>query len=217
MSEFNRYARMIDSLAKRAFREYGETERAFERAQELRDAYPLRYGTGVSAEYLVKSSRAQADFLTAEENLRTAKRALENHVGEIASLRRELETEVSEYYSADPAALDGNTIELLRSGILDSGEYQRLLENAQADQNFTMARMIGRYAADAAEARAKELGENDPEATAMRAVSYSASENDASDIMYSFDTLAEAFRRSVDNPSMMSAWSELTGSIVENL
>lgn len=213
MSEFNRYARMIDSLAKRAFREYGEAERAFERAQELRDAYPLRYGTGVSAEYLVKSSRAQADFLTAEENLRTAKRALENHVGEIASLRRELETEVSEYYSADPAALDGNTIELLRSGILDSGEYARLLSDAQARGNFTMARLIGK----AADTAADGLEHEDVNAAAeLRAVAIESGETPAGKYLEAFDFLTDVFDRTCANPCMIDDWSALTAETVEN-
>ena len=118
----------------------------------------------VDAQYAAKSARAQADFLEAKEAYRKAKGVLESHKSEIAALRKELVAELDDHYAADPAALDSNTLELLKSGVLKANEYAKLMDKAQAAGNHTMARMIGKYAADAAEEGGNKYGQNSEQA-----------------------------------------------------
>ena len=151
MSKFNSYARKVNDIATAAFEEYRKTEQAYKKAEEQARQYPQRMGM-IDAQYAAKSARAQADFLEAKEAYRKAKGVLESHKSEIAALRKELIAELDDHYAADPAALDGSTLELLKSGVLKANEYAKLMEKAQSNGNYTMARMIAKYAGDASDA-----------------------------------------------------------------
>ena len=216
MSKFNNYGRKVDEIARAAFEEYRKAEQAYKRAEEQAKQYPQRNGY-VNAEYAAKSARAQADYLEAKEAFTAAKAAFGSHRGEIASLRRELVQELNNHYAADPAALDANTLELMRAGILKPSEYAKLMDKAQSDGNHTMARLIAKYANDTATARGERYGDNDQTARELRAISYTAKQNDGSETLQAFDVMTEAFRRTVDNPAMIDAWDEITSSIVENM
>lgn len=216
MSKFNSYARKVDEIAKAAFEEYRKAEKAYKKAEENARQYPQRGGM-VDAQYAAKSARAQADFLEAKEAFKAAKQALQSHSSEIAALRKELVAELDDHYAADPAALDGNTLELLKSGVLKSSEYAKLMSKAQSDGNYTMARMIAKYAGDAAAERSKHYGDGDQTARELRAISYTANQNNGNETLQAFDLMSEVYTRSANNPAMIDAWGELTGNALENM
>lgn len=216
MSKFNKYASKVNDIATAAFAEYRKAEQTYKEAEAKAKQYPQRMGM-VNAEYAAKSARAQADLLEAKENMKAAQRKFESHKSEIAALRKELAAELSDHYAADPAALDSNTLELLKSGVLKSNEYEKLMNEAQSSGNYTMARMIAKYAGDAAEAESKRSGGYSQTAMQLRAVSYMANENNGNDTLKAFDTMADVYNRSVNNPGMIDHWGELTGDIVENM
>ena len=216
MSKFNSYARKVNDIATAAFEEYRKTEQAYKKAEEQARKYPQRHGV-VDAQYAAKSARAQADFLEAKEAYSKAKRVLESHKSEIAALRKELVSELDDHYAADPAALDSATLELMKSGVLKANEYAKLMEKAQSDGNYTMARMIAKYAGDAAEQRGSKYGQNDEQARTLRAISYTASQNNGSDTLQAFDLMSEVYNRATNNPGMIDHWGELTGNALENM
>ena len=216
MSKFNSYARKVDEIAKAAFEDYRKAEQAYKKAEEQARKYPQRHGM-VDAQYAAKSARAQADFLEAKEAMKAAKTAFEGHKSEIAALRKELVSELDDHYAADPAALDSATLELLKSGVLKANEYGKLMDKAQSDGNYTMARMIAKYAGDAAEQRGSKYGQNDEQARTLRAISYTAGQNNGSNTLQAFDLLSDVYSRSVNNPAMIDAWGELTADAVENM
>ena len=215
MSKFNSYARKVNDIATAAFEEYRKTEQAYKKAEEQARQYPQRHGM-VDAQYAAKSARAQADFLEAKEAYRKAKSVLESHKSEIAALRKELVAELDDHYAADPAALDGNTLELLKSGVLKANEYGKLMEKAQSDGNYTMVRMIAKYAGDAAAERGKHYGDNDQTARELRAISYTANQNNGNETLQAFDLMSEVYTRSANNPAMIDHWAEFTADTVEN-
>ncbi len=216
MSKFNIYAEKVNNIAEAAFKEYREAEEAYKKAEEQARQYPQRNGF-VDAQYAAKSARANANYLEAKENYDAAKRAFRDHVGEIGELRKGLIRDLDDFYAADPAAVDGNTLELLKSGILKPAEYSKLMQEAIDNGNFTMARMIAKYADDAAAKIAQKYGENSEEAYTLRMVSHLGNRIIGRDILQAFDTLAEVFRRAVDNPGMINHWSELTAEIIDGL
>jgi hypothetical protein len=216
MSKFNSYARKVNDIATAAFEEYRKTEQAYKKAEEQAKKYPQRMGL-VDAQYAAKSARAQADFLEAKEEYRKAKATLESHKSEIAALRKKLAAELDDHYAADPAALDSNTLELMKSGVLKANEYAKLLEKAQSDGNYTMARMIAKYAGDAAKQRGSEYGQNDEQARTLRAISYTANQNNGNDTLQAFDLMADVYSRATNNPGMIDHWGELTGNALENM
>ena len=74
---------------------------------------------------------------------------------EVAKIRSALEKAVTDFYAADPKAIDANTMELLKSGILKPAEYARLFDAADNGDNATMCRLIAQAAENAA-ANAKD-------------------------------------------------------------
>lgn len=214
MSKYNSYAKKVDEIAKEAFKEYRKAEKVLEDAEKEARLYPQNHGV-VTADIAAKSARAHSDLLEAREKMKVARRSLEERNREIAALRKELAAEVEDHFSADPKSLDSNTLELLRSGILNSYEYEKLLKESRAAGNHTMARVIARYAGRAADREEAENGESSNTRN-LRAVSYMASGDRGEDILQSFDVLAEAFKRSSQNPAMIDDWGSLTGGIVEN-
>lgn len=216
MGKFNSYGKKVNEIAAAAFEAYRKAEKAYKAAEEQARQYPQRYGM-VDAQYAAKSARAQVDYLEAKEAFKAAQRALQSHNSEIAALRKELAAELDDHYAADPAALDGNTLELLKSGVLKANEYAKLLDKAQSDGNYTMARMIAKYAGDAAADVGKRYGDNSEQARTLRAISYTADQNNGNDVLGAFDVMAEAFSRTSNNPAMMDAWGELTDAAAEML
>ena len=216
MSRFNKYARKADEIAKAAFDEYRKAEAAYKKAEEQARQYPQRNGVPTDAAYMAKSARAQADLIEAREALKHAKRVFADHASEFRAIRKELAAEIEDAYSADPAQLDGNTLELLKSGIMTGSEYAKLLNAAQAAGNATMVRMIGKYAGDAARDRSEKYGQHDQDASTMRMVEYQSRAYTGSDHLQAFDNMTEIYNRCANNPGMIDHWGELTAETVDS-
>ena len=216
MSTVNHYAHKVNDIATEAFKAYRKAEADYKKAEEKARQYPQRHGF-VDAQYAAKSARAQADLLEAKEAWKQAQEEFKSHNREIADLRKELAAEIDNHYAADPAAMDSATLELLKSGILKSSEYARLMQKAQDNGNHTMCRMIAKYAGDAAVDVAKRYGENDSKARELRAIAYMGNQNDGSETMQAFDLMADVYKRATNNPGMIDHWAELTDVALENM
>lgn len=214
MGAFNNYAKKLDEIAQKAFSEYREAEAAYRKAEEKAKAYPPQSGI-TTTDYAAKAARAQADFLEAKAAYENSRR----HFGEaeavtIKELRHELETAVNDAYSADPTKLDSNTLELLKSGILNSREYARLMTAAQAASNPTMVRIIGKYAQDAADAMGAKYGQNDQKTRDLYNVAYQSRAYTGSTYLDNFDVVTDVFNRCTRNPALIDKWDALTGEII---
>ena len=207
---YKQYANKVDTIARAAFKDYRSAEKAYQAAEQTAKQYPYSGGY-VAAEYAAKSARAKADLLEAKEHLKAAKQNLEDHNMEIAALRKELAAEVADNFSADPKAIDTNTLTLLNAGILTPHEYEKLLREAQAAGNHTMMRMVGKAAEKAAATEESRDGDNNT-ARSLRAISYMAMENTGSSVLQSFDLLAEVYKRTASNTEMIGDWDNLTAS-----
>lgn len=215
MSKFNYIARKVDEIAREAFSEYVAAAERLKAAEAKKKEYPQRRGL-VDAAYMAKSTRAEADVLEAKEAIKAAKKRLESHADDLAALRRELAAQLDDAYSVDPAQLDGATLELLKSGILTANEYSKLLHEAQEKGNVTMIRLIGKYAADAADELTAKYGQSDSTARALRLVSHESRKNSSSEYLKAFDYVADVYNRAVNNPGMIDHWEQLTAETVEN-
>ena len=215
MSKFNSYAKKLDEQARAAFKAYRDAEAAYKKAEAKAKEYPQRNGF-VNADYAAKCARAQADFLEAKQAYETARRTFRDSDTQFNAMRKELAAAIDDAYSADPAQLDSNTLELLKSGILTGSEYTKLLEQAKAASNATMVRMIGKYAGDAAKARGESHGMNDREAQALRVAEYNSRSYTGGDRLQAFDNMVELYHRCTNNPAMIDHWDEFTAETVEN-
>lgn len=215
MTKFNSYAKKLDEQAKAAFKAYRDAEAAYKKAEAKAKEYPQRGGM-VSPEYAAKAARAQADFLEAKQAYETARRTFRESGTQFNAMRNALASEIELAFSVDPAQLDRNTLELLKSGIMTSNEYRLLMGAAQTANNPTMVRLIGKYAGDAAKARGESHGMNDSEATALRVVEYNSRAYTGGDRLEAFDNMVEIYHRCTNNPSMIDYWGEFTAETVEN-
>ena len=210
MSEFNHFIRQINDIAAEAFKEYTAAETAYKNAESKKNAFPRRNGLG--ADYAAKSARAEADYaeaLAAFDKFR--KNGFYSYRQRMNEVRKEFVAAVESHFTADPAALDMATLELLKSGILKPAEYNRLMDKAINDSNHTMARMIGQYAKAAAE----NAGDRDT-ATALRSVSYKSNGMNGSNYVEAFDFVTGLYDRCSRNPALYSKWDELAGEVIEN-
>lgn len=211
------YKEQIEALARETFTELMAKKEAYDKAESRKRDFPQRGGL-VNADYQAKAARAQADFLEAQEAWRATQRNLPGRALEqLAAIRRDYEKEMTKRFAVDPAKLDTASLELLKSGIMKPGEYSAMFNRAAQDGNITMTRMIAKYAAEAAEAAAKKYGENSPQARELRMIGYSGNLDPAKDCMNTFDGVTEIFRRTVDNPAMISHWDELTTQLLDML
>lgn len=210
MSRFNTYAKRADAIAKTAFDEYRKAESNYKTAEANARQYPRRKGI-VDADYAAKSARAHADLVEAKSAFDEAKRKFSNHRSEFVNIRTELAREVEKAYSIDAEQLDNKTLEILKSGILTGKDYSRLLTEAQTAGNPTMARLIGKYAGDAADA-----AKSDSERQTLRVVEYQSRSITGDSHLQAFDYLTDVFTRSANNPAMIDKWDELTADTVEN-
>lgn len=217
MSKFNSYAKDLNDIAKAAFTEYAAAAARLEKAQAQAREYPQRPQRGyASPDYAVKVARAQAELVEAQQAVRDAQRNYERRAAEIKELRKELAAAVEDAYSVDPKKLDGATVELLKSGILNPTEYGRLMNEAQAANNPTMVRLIGKYADDAAETRGARYGQSDEGARTLRRVGYAGRTSNGEEYLKTFDAITDVYNRCTRNPALIKSWDSLTAEAVEN-
>lgn len=209
MSKFNHFIRQINDIAAEAFKEYAAAETAYKNAESKKNAFPRRNGLG--ADYTAKSARYEADYaeaLAAYDKFR--KNGFYGYRQRMDEVRKEFVAAVESHFTADPAALDMATLELLKSGILKPAEYNRLMDKAINDNNHTMARMIGQHAKAAAE----NTTDRDT-ATALRSVSYKSNGMNGSNYVEAFDFVTHLYDRCSNNPALYAKWDELAGEVIE--
>ena len=204
MGNFSEFVERADALAAETFDEYRVTKRRFEAAERKRAETPVKHGL-VSAEYAVRAAKAEADYLEAREKYETVKRGLPEKSSQMAAIRADFVAAVASHFAADPAKLDKATLALLDSNILKPREYEKLMANAEKDENFTMIRLIAAKAAEVADKAPTREGEAILKAVAMR-----GRNADGADYIRAFDVgVASLFERCLKNPSLYSSWDML--------
>ena len=210
MSQFNSFVQEVNDIAQASFEKIQDAEKAYKAAESKRNATPFKKGLGY--EYEAKAARAEAIYREAKADYDKLSRALPDQTrAEVAKVRAKLETAVNAFYTADPKAIDGNTMELLRSGILKPAEYATLFENANQANNATMCRLIAQAAATAAEnARDEDV------ARQFRHTANRGRDVNGQPYMDAFDSMADALDRSLRRTYLIPKWDELTAHIREN-
>ena len=149
MSEFNIYARKLDTAFKEARSEYNTAFRALQEAQQAnRDANAWKPGDSAE-EKQVRTTRAALKLHDAEAIFNeVSARVWDNFKATRRTIRAELEQAVRAANIANPDAIDNNALELMKTGVLSSADYSAFME--RFDSNHTMLKLVGHYAAEAA-------------------------------------------------------------------
>ena len=221
MSKFNHFAIELDDLANLAFADCDTAAARLRKAEDEKRKHPRPEGSLAAPEYVAAAARSEAEFAEASKAMLDATDRLKGaHRREIGAIRQRLEAEVTKTHMIDPARIDANTLELLKSGVCTPAEYVHLFNKAVEADNPTMARLIGKYAGDAA-ARAVEAAGghlNDPTALELRRVENAGKQYDGRQYMEAFDQMAQIYNRACDDPRLATRerWERLTTAMIEN-
>lgn len=139
-TKYNHVAKDLDAAFKAARDEYAAAYNAVESARQAAKE------AGADA---LKKQIAALQLQAAEETMRKeSARIWSEFDAKAAELRHTLEKEVQTNSLADPAAIDSNAVELMKTGILTPDDYFNFAD--KYDGNATMLRLIGYYAREAA-------------------------------------------------------------------
>lgn len=215
MSKSKNYMVKAEATAREALVKIQKADADLRAAEQRRKENPIPRTGMVDAEVMARAARAEADYQKAKVAYEKCRRELPaTTLSSLSAIRRDLSTALGDEYSADPSAIDAHTLELLKCGILRSGEYVRLANNAPND---TMKRIIGKYAATAAEDMEKRYGPADQRIMELKAIALQgdSSADAVGDKLGAFDALVQTFQTSANNVPMIGDWESLTGPIVE--
>lgn len=141
MSEFNHFAKDLDTAFRAARGEYTAVYNELTKAKENASA------AGLDA---VKKQIATLQLQEAEKKMRQeTERIWTEFDAKAAELRSALEKEVQTSNLADPSAIDSNAVELMKTGVLTVDDYFGFAD--RYDKNPTMLKLIGHYAKEAAD------------------------------------------------------------------
>ena len=220
MSEFNIYARKLDTAFKEARSEYNTAFRALQEAQQAsRDANAWKPGDSAE-EKQVRTTRAALKLHDAEATFNeVSARVWDNFKATRRTIRAELEQAVRAANIANPDAIDNNALELMKTGVLSPADYSAFME--RFDSNPTMLKLVGHYAAEAA-----KTTDSRREAAALNAIALDCQSGEGA-VMRAWDSISaisdscgdgDGYRRKSPGVivSMSEKWDDLAGEAVEN-
>jgi hypothetical protein len=220
MSQFNIYARKLDTAFKEARSEYNTAFRALQEAQQAsRDANAWKPGDSAE-EKQVRTTRAALKLHDAEATFNdVSARVWDNFKATRRTIRAELEQAVRAANIANPDAIDNNALELMKTGVLSPADYSAFME--RFDSNHTMLKLVGHYAAEAA-----KTTDSRREATALNAIALDCQSGEGA-VMRAWDGISaisdscgdgDGYRRKSPGVivSMSEKWDDLAGEAVEN-
>ena len=154
MSQFNIYARKLDTAFKEARSEYNTAFRALQEAQQAsRDANAWRPGDSAE-EKQVRTARAALKLHDAEATFNeVSARVWDNFKATRRTIRAELEQAVRAANIANPDAIDNNALELMKTGVLSPADYLFLTDELHTffRQLLNQIQKISRVAGKAAD------------------------------------------------------------------
>lgn len=222
MSKYNTYARQLDAAFKTARDEYAEAYSSLEQARQAdTDAKAWKPNDNEEDKQLrvattaLELNKAEAAFKITETKV------WPEFDARCKELRKELEKDVQKDGLANPDAIDANTVELLKAGVLTVEDYYSLAERYEG--NSTMLRLLGKYALD------ESIASGDiKEAAALRMLSDNC-KNGAGAVLRAWNELEGLAsycsgrggnRNAATSPDMVVSmgkwWEELAGQAIEN-
>lgn len=201
-----KYFEYADAKARLLFAEYNKKNKEYKDAEEEVRKYPYRGGM-VSADYMKNVVKAKEYYNVKYANLEECKKEFQALYDELKMHGKELEKELIKANEADPKKLDHDTIYLLESGILTSGEYAKLYEKAAG--NPTMQRIIKKHIDEAA----GKLPANDTSAEAIN-LRVLATQAHGDNTIDNYNVVLDIMEKTIRNKSMCDYWDQLAAPII---
>lgn len=215
MSKFNHYAKDAEKAAKQAVEKMVAVKADYDAAEKKMNAMPA-HNHQRDQVYQAKATLARDEWQKQMDRLSSARRDLPDALErELKGIRRQLEADLTAHFTPSPDQVEGNMLEIAKSGILSIDEYSRMIEDAISKGNHTMARLIGRYANDALQAEVAMNG-NSRATALLRASIAKIRQTGPSAWLDAFDEIIDTALRIVKNPSLMNHWDRLLGDLIKN-
>lgn len=221
MTRFNSFAVEVDTAIKKYFEKYRAAQKNVADIEaKIKEAAK---DTTPAGQY--KLQKLLIDLNAAQDAFTATKRANVDVLRDISKTRENLKSEADLVFLADPSKIDPNVMKLFEYGILSVAEFELLADKAEREKNYTMLRILGAAANEAAEGHYK----NDRDAIQrLLMVSHRATEHTTGAVLRSFDQIVSAAKYAVGDPNAYSSdhaepneyffdhWDEVAGAAIEN-
>ncbi len=222
MSRYNTYAQRLDTTFRSAREEYAAAYDNLVQARRADTDAKAWRPNDTAEDKQLRTATAALDLSKAEAEFKIADGRIWSEFDmKCKELRKELEKDVQKDGLANPDAIDANTVELLKAGVLTVEDYYSLAERYEG--NSTMLRLLGKYALD------ESIASGDiKEAAALRMLSDNC-KNGAGAVLRAWNELEGLAsycsgrggnRNAATSPDMVVSmgkwWEELAGQAIEN-
>lgn len=222
MTKYNVYAKQLDAAFRTARDEYAKSYAELQAAQQANEDAGAWRPDDDAANKQLRVATTALELNKAEAAFRiTETKVWPEFDAKCKELRKELEKDVQKDGLANPDAIDANTVELLKAGVLTVEDYYSLAERYEG--NSTMLRLLGKYALD------ESIASGDiKEAAALRMLSDNC-KNGAGAVLRAWNELEGLAsycsgrggnRNAATSPDMVVSmgkwWEELAGQVIEN-
>lgn len=198
----NEYIKRIDDAARENLRRIATAQRDLKRAERL-----MKEATASRDER--RMLNAKSHLMDCQDEVRNARKDAERVLDGLRHIRAEAVDAAVTRTAVNPDAIDTNTMELLKLGICAPSDMAVLAK--RFSNNVTMTRIIGKFAADAAEA----IGDKNQTAriaystVAVNCADSTNPNNAGADV----DSMLDIFKRSINNPAMIPEYDALSAPI----
>ena len=212
MGMFREYGKRLNETALAAISKYIDAREQETIAEKLykKESDPYLDPNHNNYEQQAYAADAKAAYLRSQQKTRDAQKAMLKETDSLMAIRKELQAAISDKLCANGGQVDIGTLELLRSEILRPSEYFTLFSRAKESSNFTMMRLIGRYAGDAA----PKAPTKDDEAQLRSLASEARQISMGTEYLQRCDAFIDTYRRTANNPRIAGRWEEMTGEIL---
>lgn len=224
MEAYKSIAKETGKKALALFAEREQAQAAYEAAKlncesaaSSYDKALVKYDANHRVAVLAKAEKdkAQADFDVARAELHDAEAAMPDKAAKIVSDGREA-VENAMNQTANPADIDRDALELLKSGVLTLNEYADMLDGYREGGNEAMKRLAMKYAKDAREDAAKHGSTNSNDASYFR-LTMAIAECGGGEAKGQFDALFDAISRTSRNSMLVPMFENTVAAVVAAL
>ncbi len=221
------YKNVAKEIGKKALALFAEREQAqaayeaaklnYESAASSYDGVLGKYDASHSVAVLAKAEKdkAQADFDVARAELHDFEVAMPDKAAKIVSDGREA-AEKAMNQTVNPADIDRDALEMLKSGVLTLNEYADMLDGYREGGNEAMKRLTLKYAKDAREDAAKHGSTYLNDAPYSR-LTMAIAECGGGETKKQFDALFDAISRTGRNNALIPMFENTVAAVVAAL
>lgn len=212
---FEKYTKKLHELAVESFVKYIDAAKQLENAEKAVREYPLHDKAGLlQQEYFEKAVNAAQARNNAKKEIDAAAANMQETLRKIQDLRGEFFKAVRDYFYPYGKDIDADELKVLQSGIMSPDEYEYMYQVEKNCKNWTMMRIIGKYAGETA----AQFEESNPDAAAMlRGICLDANTDRKAMYIDAFDGLVSVYESTVNNPQIIDKWAELTAPSIAAL